>query len=88
MKIKKGDNVVVLSGKDKGKTGEVRTALPGRNRVVVEGVNLRWQHKRPTQQNPKGERVQVEAPIHASNVKLHAAESKKASKKTTKKKKK
>ncbi len=72
--VKKGDIVLVLSGNDKGKTGEVKQALPRAGRVLVEGVNMRWRHKKPTQQNPKGERVQREAPIHASNVKL--AESK------------
>ena len=70
MHVKKGDVVTVISGNDKGRTGEVKQALPRRQRVVVEGVNMRWNHKKPTQQNPKGERVQAEAPIHVSNVKL------------------
>ena len=69
MHVKKGDTVLVISGNDKGKTGEVKQALPRKERVVVEGINLRWRHRRPSQQNPKGERVQSEAPIHASNVK-------------------
>jgi large subunit ribosomal protein L24 len=69
MHVKKGDTVLVISGNDKGKTGEVKQALPRKGRVVVEGINLRWRHSRPSQQNPKGERVQSEAPIHASNVK-------------------
>ncbi len=68
--VKKGDLVLVLSGNDKGKTGEIKQALPRAGRVVVEGINMRWRHKKPTQQNPKGERVQREAPIHASNVRL------------------
>jgi ribosomal protein L24 len=52
-----------------GKAGEIIIAMPSSNRIVVEGVNLRWRHKKPTQQNPKGERVQTESSIHASNVK-------------------
>ena len=68
--VKKGDIVLVMSGNDKGKTGEIKTALPRAGRIVVDGVNLRWRHKKPTQQNPKGERVQREMSIHASNVKL------------------
>ncbi len=69
MHVKKGDLVLVIAGNDKGKTGEVKEALPRRQRVIVDGVNLRWRHQRPTQQNPKGERVQREEPIHVSNVK-------------------
>lgn len=68
MHVKKGDTVLVLSGNDKGKTGEVKQAMPSQGRVVVEGINLRWRHRRPSQQNPKGERVQHESWIHASNV--------------------
>ena len=70
MKVKRGDQVVFIAGNDKGKTGEVVQTLPKANRVVVEGVNMRWKHVKPTQQNPKGERVQREIPIHASNVML------------------
>lgn len=68
MKLRKGDSVVVIAGNDKGKTGTVKSVLREKNRVVVEGVNLRWKHKKPSQQNPKGERVQIEVGIHASNV--------------------
>ena len=82
MHVKKGDQVLVISGNDKGKTGEIKLAIPKKDRVVVEGINLRWQHRKPTQQNPKGERVQSEVSIHASNVKLvEAGKAKKASKK-------
>ena len=70
MHLRKGDSVIVIAGNDKGKTGEVRHVDRAANRVLVSGVNLRWRHKRPTQQEPKGERVQEEAPIHASNVML------------------
>ena len=68
MKLRKGDEVLVIAGNDKGKRGTVREVLRDSDRVVVEGVNLRWKHKRPTQQKPKGERVQEECSIHASNV--------------------
>jgi large subunit ribosomal protein L24 len=70
MHVRKGDQVIVLSGNDKGRTGTVVQSLPTKNRVVVEGVNMRWRHIKPTQQNPQGERVQKEVPIHASNVQL------------------
>jgi len=83
MHVKKGDMVRVISGNDKGKTGEIKLAMPRDDRVVVEGVNLRWHHKKPTQQAPKGERIQSEISIHASNVKLvgDGKTSKKASRK-------
>lgn len=66
-KIKKGDRVVVLTGKDKGKSGEVLRAIPQENRVVVQGVNVVKRHQRPSMQSAGGidER---EAPIHVSNV--------------------
>ena len=66
-KIKKGDTVVVLSGKDKGKTGEVIAAFPAENRVVVQGVNKVKKHQKPTPSNPGGI-VEKEAAIHVSNV--------------------
>lgn len=66
--VRSGDTVVVIAGNDKGKTGVVRQVLRAENRVVVEGVNLRWKHRKPSQRNPKGERVQLEMPIHRSNV--------------------
>jgi large subunit ribosomal protein L24 len=68
MHVKKGDTVRVISGNDKGKTGVVKEAMPRENMVLVEGINMRWKNKKPTQQTPKGERVQREVPIHASNV--------------------
>jgi large subunit ribosomal protein L24 len=67
--VKKGDTVVVIAGNDKGTSGEVRRVDRARNRVVVAGVNMRWKHRKPTQKSPKGERVQEERSIHASNVK-------------------
>lgn len=70
MRLKVGDQVIVIAGNDKGRTGEVREIHRQRNRVIVEGISLRWKHKKPSQENPKGERVQIELPIHASNVML------------------
>ena len=68
MDLRKGDKVIVIAGKDKGKTGEIQKVLPRTNRVVVEGVNLRKKHKKPTQNNPEGSIVEIYAPISASNV--------------------
>ena len=70
MNIKKGDKVKVLSGKDKGKEGVVLRALPQKERVVVEKVNMIKKALRPTQQNPQGGISTMEAPIHVSNVML------------------
>ena len=70
MHVKRGDNVIVISGNDRGATGEVTDVDKKRNRVIVEGVNIRTKHEKPTQQNPQGERVEREFPIHASNVQL------------------
>ncbi|WP_421786249.1 50S ribosomal protein L24 [Hyphobacterium sp.] len=68
-KIKKGDKVVVLSGRDKGKTGEVVKSIPAENRVIVQGVNVVKRHQRPTQTSAGGIETK-EAPIHVSNVAL------------------
>ena len=67
-KIKKGDNVVILAGKDKGKTGEVTQVLPSAGKVVVSGVNLITRHRKPTQLNPQGGLERREAPLAVSNV--------------------
>ena len=67
-KIKKGDRVVVLTGKDKGRQGNVLKVLPKEDRVVVEGLNLVQRHTRPTQMDPQGGIKNKEAPIHVSNV--------------------
>lgn len=66
-KIKKGDTVVVISGKDKGNKGEVLKVIPDENRVVVRGVNVVKRHQKPTQLDPGGLKS-YEAPIHVSNV--------------------
>ena len=68
-KIKKGDKVVVTTGRDQGKRGEVLKSLPGENRVIVQGVNIVKRHQRQTQTS-QGGIVEKEAPIHVSNV-LH-----------------
>ena|SRR5688572_33461265 len=69
MKIKKGDQVIVLTGKDKGKKGEVLRAIPSERRVVVQGVNVATRHQKPTQTSAGGIEKQ-EKPIHVSNVAL------------------
>lgn len=66
--IKKGDNVMVLAGKDKGKTGTVTQVLVDKQRAVVEGVNMIKKSQKPSAQNPQGGIVEVEAPIHISNL--------------------
>ena len=66
--IKSGDQVMVIAGADKGKTGRVLRVLIDRNRVVVEGINRVWKHVKPSQRNPQGGRIQKDAPIHMSNV--------------------
>ncbi len=67
-KIKKGDYVVVLSGNDKGRKGEVLSVMPSENRVVVKGVRLVKRHVKPSQSDPDGGIKTFEAPIHISNV--------------------
>jgi large subunit ribosomal protein L24 len=69
-KIKKGDRVVVLSGKDKGKHGEVTKAMPKDGKVIVSGVNIITRHKKATQANPQGGLERSEAPLHVSKVAL------------------
>jgi large subunit ribosomal protein L24 len=67
-KIKKGDRVIVLSGKDKGKTGTVAQSIPKDGKVVVEGVNVATRHVKPTQADPQGGLKRQEAPLHISKV--------------------
>jgi large subunit ribosomal protein L24 len=69
-KIKKGDKVVVLSGKDKGKHGEVTKSLHKDGKVIVKGVNIITRHRKPTQTNPQGGLEKAEAPLHVSKVAL------------------
>ena|SRR6187401_1458539 len=77
-KIRKGDTVVVLSGKDKGKTGEVTKSMPKDGKVVVAGVNVAVRHRKPTQLNPQGGLERREAPLHVSKVAIADPKSGKA----------
>jgi large subunit ribosomal protein L24 len=70
MRIRQGDTVQLIAGKDKGKTGEVLRTLPNENRVIVQGINLRTRHVKPTQEGESGRIVTEEASVHASNVML------------------
>ena len=79
LNIRKGDTVQVISGKDKGKTGEVLRTLPYENRVIVQGINLRTRHMKPTQEGETGRIVTEEASVHASNVMLYSTSKKVAS---------
>jgi len=79
MKIRKNDNVVVLAGNAKGKTGKILKVFPEVNRVIVEGVNIRKRHTKPSQKNQQGGIVEKEAPINVSNVAILDPKSNKAS---------
>ena len=68
MRIKKGDQVIVLSGKDKGKTGTVTVAMPKDSKVIVGGINVATRHKKPSQTDPQGGLEKIEAPLHVSKV--------------------
>ena len=69
MKIKKGDNVTIITGKDKGKKGKILKVFVQENKVIVEGANMSKKHQRPRKSNEKGSMKNIEMPIHASNVK-------------------
>jgi len=69
-KIKKGDNVVVLSGKDKGRTGTVAQVMPKDSKIVVDGINIAARHRKPSQANPQGGIDRFPAPMHISKVAL------------------
>jgi large subunit ribosomal protein L24 len=75
-KIKKGDRVVVLSGKDKGRTGEVVKAMPKEGKVIVSGINVHARHRKPSQLNPQGGIERKEAPLHISKVAVATADGK------------
>ncbi len=66
--VKKGDQVLVIAGNDKGQRGRVLMVYPKRDRVLVEGINMRTHHEKPSQDNPQGGRLKREASIHISNV--------------------
>ncbi|UCH65345.1 MAG: 50S ribosomal protein L24 [Ignavibacterium sp.] len=68
MKIKKNDMVMIIAGNDRGKTGKILKVFPKSNKVIIEGINMRKRHTKPTQKNPQGGILEKEAPINASNV--------------------
>lgn len=70
MKVKVGDTVKIIAGKDKGKSGKVIKTLKTKNKVVIEGLNIVKKHSKPTNTNDKGGIFDIEAPIHVSNVKV------------------
>lgn len=70
MHVRRGDNVVVISGKEKGKRGKILQVLTKKNRVIVEKVMLLKRHQRPTQKNPQGGIIEKEGSLHVSNVML------------------
>lgn len=69
--VKKGDTVIVVSGKDKGKKGEILTSIPSKNRVIVKGINMITKHVKPNAANRQGGMVRKEGAVHASNVMLY-----------------
>jgi len=70
MKLKKGDNVIVISGKDKGKKGKITRVLPTKNKVVIEDINVFKKSQRPRRSNEKGEIINIAMPMNSSNVML------------------
>jgi large subunit ribosomal protein L24 len=70
MKINKGDSVVVIAGKDKGKTGTVSQTLPRTEQVIVEGVNIATKHQKNRRMRSQGQIIEIERPVHVSNVAL------------------
>lgn len=79
MHVKKGDSVQVITGRDKGKVGEILQTLPKLSKVVVKGVNVKTKHVKPQQEGETGQIVTYEAPIHSSNVMLYSTKQKVAS---------
>ena len=75
-KIRKGDQVVILSGKDKGRTGEVVKAMPKDGKVIVSGINVHARHRKASQTNPQGGIDRKEAPLHVSKVAIATADGK------------
>lgn len=80
MKLKKGDTVKVLSGNDKGKTGEIMEVIPKTNKIIVKGVNVRKKHIKPRKQGEEGGIVSVECAIHSAKVNVVCPKCGKASK--------
>ncbi len=79
MHVKTGDTVQVITGKDKGKVGEILKTFPKESRVIVKGVNIQTKHVKPQQEGESGQIVTREAPIHSSNVMLYSEKQKVAS---------
>jgi len=84
MRIKKNDTVYIRTGSDKGKTGRVLFVIPKKNRVVVEGINMKKRHQRPSQKSPKGGIITIEGPIHISNVAIYNSAQNRPTKTSTK----
>ena len=80
MKLRKGDNVKVLSGVDKGKTGEILEVMPKENKIIVKGVNIRKKHVKPRKQGEEGGIIPVECAIHSAKVNVVCPKCKKATK--------
>lgn len=78
VKLRVDDEVVVIAGKEKGKRGKIMALNRKRNILVVQGINLRPQFQRPTQENPKGGSLEIERPLHLSNVAYYETKTKKA----------
>lgn len=72
MKIKKGDNVIVIAGKDKGKTGKIERVMPKTDMVLVEGINVITKHQKSRSRGSQGQVVKFAAPVHVSNVAIEA----------------
>lgn len=72
MHVKKGDTVQVISGRDKGKVGEILRSIPTESKIVVQGVNVKTKHMKPRQEGETGQIMTFEAPIHSSNVMLYS----------------
>ncbi len=70
MRLKKGDTVEIIAGKDRGKRGEILNVIPDKDKIIVEGINIVYRHMRPTQDMPQGGIIENEAPIHISNAQL------------------
>lgn len=68
MKLKKGDNVIITAGKDKGKKGKIIKVFPAKNRVIVEGANLLKKHQKPRKSGEKGQTITIPSPLNSSNV--------------------
>ncbi len=78
MRVKKNDTVLIISGKYRGRKGKILKAFPKKDKVLIEGVNLRKKHQKPKKTGDKGEIIEVPAPIHISNVKIICPKCKKA----------